>query len=460
MIRFRQKNFVGWMIPTMLGTTGASMWQSSKQSEEAEEQARETQAALDRQTKALNKLAKEAKNNPELAQQVVQQKQMSDTRIKLFAAASPGLAKNLGGFAKDLWSTQKGNVKRAGKIGLSFGAMGYAGNRITTSLKDHNEGNDEENKKFLGKALATGAAIGATALAAKHGKLGSTPIKSLGGKTGSEAILGGMKKVGKTINPIQLKKDPKAKFGYSGIGNTALNAGFIAMPVVGYLGQKKQQDDQTKQTERNYSDNDSKKSGIGSKLLKAGAAIGGTGLAFTLARKGKFGAGTQRFIGNATAQLGGTLKAAGANKVGDKLARSGSQTYAQGFRMGGKDPRFAGKAVGESTQQKIAEAKYKRATDPNKISSGINRTTSFFGFYGKGGTRAVQNTANKLAKSDNQISKNVGEFMQKHKTTANVGAGLGSLAVGTTIMGAAAKPFKILDKKAYEYEEQQNKQVE
>ena len=113
MIRFRQKNFVGWMIPAMIGTTGAQMWQSSKQSEEAEEQARETQAALDRQTRALNKLAKEAKNNPELSQQVVQQKQMSDTRIKLFAAVSPGLAKNLGGFAKDLWSTQKGNAKRA-----------------------------------------------------------------------------------------------------------------------------------------------------------------------------------------------------------------------------------------------------------------------------------------------------------------------------------------------------------
>jgi hypothetical protein len=402
---------------------------------------------------------------------------MSDTRIKLFAVASLGLAKNLGGFAKDLWSTQKGNVKRAGKIGLSFGAMGYAGNRITTSLKDHNEGNDGENKKFLGKALATGAAIGATALAAKHGKLGSTPIKSLGGKTGSEAILGGMKKVGKAVNPIQLKKDPKARFGYSGIGNTALNAGFIAMPVVGYLGQKKQQDDQAKQTEKNYSENDEKKSGVGGKLLKTGATLAGTGLAFTLARKGKFGAGTQRFIGNATAQLGGTLKAAGANKVGDKLARSGSQTYAQGFRMGGKDPRFAGKAVGESTQQKIANAKYIKATDPNKISSGINRTTSFFGFYGKGGTKAVQNTANKLANSGktvldkngnpvqmagsgSEISRKVGEFMQKHKTTANVGAGLGSLAVGTTIMGAAAKPFKVLDKRAYEYEEQQNKQVE
>ena len=30
--------------------------------------------ALDRQTKALNKIAKEAKNNPELAEQVVRQK--------------------------------------------------------------------------------------------------------------------------------------------------------------------------------------------------------------------------------------------------------------------------------------------------------------------------------------------------------------------------------------------------
>ena len=456
MIRFRQKNFVAPIMPLLMGAgivqSGVQMKQSAEQAEEAEKQAEETKAALDRQTKALNKIAKEAKSNPEVAQQVAQQKQMSDTRIKLFAAIPAGAMKNIGGFAKDLWKTQKGNVGKAGKIGLGFGAMTYAGNRITTSLKDHDEGNDQKNLGFLGKAALTGAALGGTYLAAKKGILGKTPIKALGGKTGSQAIQGGMEKVGKAINPIQRKDGKIDKL------TTGLNTGFVAMPVVGYLGQRQQIKDQTKQTEKSYSD-DSETSGTGKKLLKIGTGILGTAGAIAAAKHGKLGAGAQRFVGNATAQIGGTLKAGGATKLGDKLAKSGSQTFAKGFRMKGKDPKFVGKAVSEATQQKIANAKYIKATDPNKISSGINKVGSFIGFYGKGGTKAVQNTANTLANSENAISKRVGTFMQNHKTVANVGAGVGSVAAGTTIMGAAAKPFKVFDKHAYDYEEEQNKQV-
>jgi hypothetical protein len=452
MIRFRQKNFVGWMIPTMIGTTGLTMWQTHEQGKEQEKQSEETQAALDRQTKALNKIAKEAKSNPELAQQVVQQKQMSE-RIKLFAAIPSGTMKNLGGFAKDMWKTQKGNVMKAGKAGLGFGAMTYAGNRITTSLKDHDEGNDKKNLGFLGKAALAGVTIGGTYLAAKKGKLGAKPIEALGGKTGSQAIQGGIEKVGRAINPIQRKDGKIDKLA------TGLNAGFVAMPMVGYLGQRQQIKDQAKQTEKAYSD-DSETGGTGKKLLKIGTGILGTAGALVAAKHGKLGAGAQRFVGNSTAQIGGILKAAGATKLGDKMAKSGSQTFAKGFRMKGKDPRFAGKAVSEATQQKIADAKYIRATDPNKISGGFNKASSFIGFYGKGGTKAVQNTANTLANSENAISQKVGKFMQNHKTTANVGAGVGSIAAGGTIMDAAAKPFKVLDKHAYDYEEEQNKQVE
>lgn len=445
MIRFRQKNFVGWMIPTMIGTTGLSMWQSKKQSDEAERQAEETQAALDRQTKALNRIAKEAKTNPELSQEVVQQKQMSDTRIKLFTAIPAGAMKNVTGFAKDLWKTQKGNIGRAGKIGLSFGAMTYAGNRITTSLKDHDEGNDQKNLGFLGKAALTGAALGGTYLAAKKGMLGKTPIKALGGKTGSQAIQGGMEKVGKAINPIQRKDGKIDKL------STGLNTAFIGMPVVGYLGQRQQIKDQAKQTEKAYSDG-SENSGVGKKLLKVGTGILGAAGTIALARKGKLGAGAQRFVGNATAQIGGTLKAAGATNVGSKMAASGSKTYAEGLRKNGS-------VLSDPEKRKAAIAKFKGATDPNKISGGFNKASSFIGFYGKGGTKAVQNTANTLANSENAISQKVGKFMQNHKTTANVGAGVGSIAAGGTIMSAAAKPFKTFDKHAYDYEEEQNKQV-
>jgi len=100
MIRFRQKNFVaplvaGLLTPTnalLAGTAGLSMWQSKNQAEEQVKQAEETKAALDRQTKALNKIAKEAKSNPEIAQHVVQQKQMSK-KVKLFAAIPAGAIK-------------------------------------------------------------------------------------------------------------------------------------------------------------------------------------------------------------------------------------------------------------------------------------------------------------------------------------------------------------------------------
>ena len=452
MIRFRQKNFVAPIVASLLtptnallaGTSILGMKQSSDQAKEAEKQAEETQAALDRQTKVLNKIAKEAKSNPELAQKVVQQKQMSE-RIKLFAAIPAGTVKNVTGFAKDLLKTQKGNIRKAGKIGLGFGAMTYAGNRITTSLKDHDEGNDKKNLGFLGKAALTGAALGGTYLAARKGKLGTKPIEALGGKTGSQAIQGGMEKVGKTINPIQRKNGKIDKL------STGLNTAFIGMPVVGYLGQRQQIKDQAKQTEKAYSDG-SENGGTGKKLLKVGTGILGAAGTVALARKGKLGARAQRIIGNTTAHLGGTLKAAGATNVGNKMAASGSKTYAEGLRKNGS-------ILSDHEKRKAAIAKFKGATGPNKISGGFNKASSFIGFYGKGGTKAVQNTANTLANSENAISQKVGKFMQNHKTTANIGAGVGSIAAGGTIMSAAAKPFKTFDKHAYDYEEEQNKQV-
>jgi len=79
--------------------------------------------------------------------------------------------------------------------------------------------------------------------------------------------------------------------------------------------------------------------------------------------------------------------------------------------------------------------------------------------YGKGGTKAVQNTANTLAKSDNVISQKVGKYLQDHKTLANVGAGAGSLAIGGTILSTGNIPFKAFDKHAYDYEKQQEEKV-
>lgn len=451
MIKFRQKNFFlpALVNGALIGGTFLGLKQGADQARDAERQSQETQEALDRQTRALNKIAKEARNNPQIARQVVEQKQMSDTeRIKLFAAPNPGLVKNVTGFAKDLWGTQKGNIMRAGKMGLGIASAGYLGNRITTSLKDHDEGHDERNKSFLGKAALTGAAIAGTYAAAKRGKLGNAPIKALNGKTGSQAIQTGMEKIGKAVNPIQRKANGKIdKLG------TSLNTVFVATPVMGYLGQRKQQKDQANQTlnAKTYSDNDGSTK---KKVLGTLGTLGATAGSIALARRGTFGTGAQKFIGNVTAGTGGLLKSAGAKKIGTAMAKEGSRTYGTAVA---KSQGLTDKA----SIAKFTRDRYRSAAASNQISGGINKVGSFFGFYGKGGTNAVQNTANKLANSESgsTISKGVGEFMKKHRTAANLIATGGTVAAGGTIMSASNKPFKVFDSHAYDYEKQQEKQV-
>jgi hypothetical protein len=140
-------------------------------------------------------------------------------------------------------------------------------------------------------------------------------------------------------------------------------------------------------------------------------------------------------------------------KSGDKIARSGAQTYAQGVAKKGP--------ISNLDLKLVEDKKFRQVTSPARTSGGVNKAASFLGFYGKGGTNAVQHTADTLASSKNsEISRRLGKYMQEHKTTANLMAGAGSIAAGGTIMSATAKPFKAFDKHAYDYEEEQNKQVE
>lgn len=101
------------------------------------------------------------------------------------------------------------------------------------------------------------------------------------------------------------------------------------------------------------------------------------------------------------------------------------------------------------------------------ISGGINQVGSFFGMYGKGGTQKVQNTVSELAKagqkSGNAWTQKTADFLGKHKTTANLLATGGTLAVGTGMMkaGTAAveKPMRVLDNDAYKMEDQENDKI-
>ena len=101
------------------------------------------------------------------------------------------------------------------------------------------------------------------------------------------------------------------------------------------------------------------------------------------------------------------------------------------------------------------------------ISGGLNRAASFMGFYGKGGTKAVQNTVSKLAeagqKSGNTWTQGTAKFLGEHKKTANLLATGGTLAAGTGMMklGTAAveKPARLLDNDAYKMEDQENDKI-
>jgi len=436
MIVYRQKLFWGAALKAgmnigIAGLTAAGLIQGHNQGKEAEKQAEETKAAMDRQTKALNRIAREASKNPAVAQQVLAQKS--------FASASPIL-----GFAKDLWKTQRGNVMKAGKMGLGFAGMGYAGNRIATSMKDHDTGNDKKNLSFLGKAAAVGTALGGTYMAAKRGMLPGISSK-LTKDVVNQNVVRYMKSAGKALNPISRDANGSInKFG------TGFNAFFIGSPILGYMGQRQQVKDQAKASEqKQYSDNEKKSS----KALPILTGIGATGLALLGARGGYLGPAAQRTVGNIIAHTGGVLKSVGAKNLGNRIAGSGSMTYAKGFRGDN-----GMKLTGNDLLRKAAERR-REVTGPAKISGAVNKIGSTFNFYGKGGTSHVQNTAKALAESNNKYSKGLGEWMQRHKTGANLLATAGTVGVGGAIMSGVQKPFEILDKHAYDMEKEQTQIV-
>ena len=101
------------------------------------------------------------------------------------------------------------------------------------------------------------------------------------------------------------------------------------------------------------------------------------------------------------------------------------------------------------------------------ITGGLNNASKWVGFYGKGGTKAVQNTVSKLAeagqKSGNTWTQGTAKFLGEHKKTANLLATGGTLAAGTGMMklGTAAveKPARLLDNDAYKMEDQENDKI-
>lgn len=351
------------------------------------------------ETKRHNQaIEKAAKSNPNQAIHANEVSQKAFTRAvkKAIVHARRGARAigktQLGGLAHDLAKTQSGNVKSAAKTAATFALMGYAGNRIATSVKDAKENENKGNKKFLKKAALTAGTIGAGVLAAKKGVLGKGAQKFMTTGKGGAALT----RAGKAINPIV--RDDTGKISAAGTAlSGGLNAVFLSGPALAYLSQKKQEKDiakNTKDEQKQYS-----------------AAL--------------------------------------------NLAKS----------------------IGRSAK---GTAKNVKAHPGQSVSSGMSHVAQFMGFYGKGGTDAIQNTGKHLRRlgrardrkyGGTSLSTKVGNWITKTDSKGNlVNAGKanllaagGTLAVGSTIaskVGSAVnKPLKKLDKDAYKMEDRGNDKI-
>ena len=236
MIRFKQKEFF-WQGALMVGSTAIGMKQSSdaeKQNEEIAEQQRRDAAKT---RKALDRLA-----NSGASQETKEQAASLFSDRRLFAVPG-GFIKNTVGLAKDLWAHSGGGVKKAAKLGAGFAATGYVGNRIATSLKDHDEGRDDKNTSFLAKAAGTAATIGGGIWAAKRGYLGKGAQNFMTTGAGSKALTNTKKFLNENVSPI--KKKGVGRYGING-----MNAAFMAIPTVMYAAGKKSQGDMVNNTQQ------------------------------------------------------------------------------------------------------------------------------------------------------------------------------------------------------------------
>ena len=373
MIKFRQKSYAIQLLPllansAMIGGTVLGLKQSSDANAAQEEANEKMLREQKKHNRAMEEAARENASAAIEAEKSFAAPPMS-VMAKIRSAGRSIGNTQVGGFAKDLLGTQKENIKKAVGTGASFAALGYGGNRLAASVKDHKENNDEGNKSFLKKAALGTAAIGGGILAARKGLIGGKTVQNFmtTGKGGSA-----LKSLGKAVNPIV--RDEAGKISKGGtIGKVGMNAVFLGMPTVSYLAQKKSQNDMIDNTQKEFS-------------IMAGIRAG--------------------------------------------------------FRALHNNP-------------------------GRTITGGINKAASFMGFYGKGGTTAVQNTVGKLAEagkaSGNTRTQKTAEFLGKHKKTANVLAAGGTLAVGGTAMKAGSslvdKPMKAIDKDAYKMGESENDKI-
>ena len=466
MITFKQKNYAFPVLGTLMTAgTGVSIVQGHNANKEAEAQTEE----MERHNKKMEKIAKE---------QVQEQKNFGAAQIMSMVKDAAGAIKNtqIGGFAQDMYKIHGSGLKKAAGLGASFAGLGYIGNRAAQSWKDHDEGNDGKTGKALAKVAGTAAVVGGGVLAAKNNLLGKTAQNFMSkGGAGGKAL----SSLGKAVNPIVRDDKTGAIKGKATLGKVGMNGLFAGMPVLGYAAQRGQEKEQS-EAQANYSDSEKEGSGIGKKVL-SGLAVAGTVAGGVYgARKGWLGAGAQKAVGNKLTQAGSYLQNFKSTKgIGDKLINSGSDAFARGrvnqmasmTNKGTETARYFEKGSDKynAMYEKIKQGRANAAlSSPASLKKGASETVggamNWFGMMGtKSGTGAVQNTANRLAASDNKISKAIGEHMQQHKNLANLEAGAAAMAGGLGAMAVGEKAVnavtKTVDKGAYDIEKEQNQKV-
>ena len=335
MIKFKQKEYA---LPALLSSsalmnginvvgTGSAVIglkqgaDAAKQQEEAMEQ----QKRSDAKTRAsLEKLAKSGAS-PEQKSEAASL--FSDRRM---FAAPGGVVKNLGGLAKDLWTHSGSGVKSAVKMGAGFAAAGYLGNRLVTSLKDHDEGNDKKTRNFLAKAAGTAAAIGGGIWAAKKGHLGKTAKNFLTEGYGARALRTGKNVLKENVSPIARKENGKLGFNVGGAMGLGLGVG---IPLTSYLAQKNSKDDISENTVRGDQQRQ--------------YAIPGAGYVRNAVKAVKTGAGSWNGFKRVTT--------GGISKIGNFFGMMGGKGGTEAVQAGAKKLKDIGMKSGNQYTQRLAD---------------------------------------------------------------------------------------------------------
>ena len=227
MVIKRQKLFVAPLLMPLLtagsiGITGAQMAQSADQASEAEDQNRQ-------QVRALNRIAKAAQENPQVAQRFLAQKQKESSEIgsilsqREFGVINPQTVKNVQGFVKDLgkfgWS--KRNKVLSGAV---MGGTLAAGGAVV-------------DKAIQKDAKRNGIPIGNSVPQEESSQQKQYSTEQSILEKGQNLVKRGAKAAGREF-----------KGQFKGTMGKILTPAFIAMPAVGYLAEKKQYQDQIAST--------------------------------------------------------------------------------------------------------------------------------------------------------------------------------------------------------------------